>query len=419
MQVNKFPGMHLVENILEGLRAIKGNLLRTVLTALIVAIGIMSLVGILTAVDSIQYSISDTFSSLGANSFDIRVENNQGRRRHGQAEKNDPPITYLQARQYQRISGDAVRISLSTMLGGAIVVKSEFAKTNPNISVVGADQHYLANENYNLETGRQFSNFELEEGSNVAIIGSELKDNLFKNQSAVGKKISFLGKHFKIVGVLAKSGSSMGGRGSDRSVIIPLTTANQMPRNRELTYNIKTTVPNADNMMYMLGEATGIMRNVRQDKPGQPDSFEITRSDSVLKSLSDVTGYLKVGGFLVGFITLLGASIGLMNIMMVSVTERTREIGIRKALGATALQIRQQFLIEAVVICFLGGILGVIMGVLMGNGVSGLIGAGGFLVPWLWVTLGLTICVAVGILSGWYPAYKASKLDPIESLRYE
>lgn len=411
--------MNFLENIKEGLRAIKGNLLRTVLTALIVAIGIMSLVGILTAVDSIQYSISDTFSSLGANSFDIRVQNNQGRRRSGQVEKTDAPITYLQARQYQRISGEAVRVSLSTSLGGAITVKSDLAKTNPNIQVVGADEYYLANENYNLESGRPFSNFELEEGSNVAIIGQELKENLFKNQSAVSKKISFLGKHFKIVGVLEKSGSSMGGRGSDRLIIIPLTTANQMPRKRDLTYNIKTTVPNAENMMYMMGEATGIMRNVRQDKPGQKDSFETTRSDSVLKSLNDITGYLKVGGFLVGFITLLGASIGLMNIMMVSVTERTREIGIRKALGATSIQIRQQFLIEAIVICFLGGLLGVLLGVLMGNSVSAMIGAGGFLVPWLWIFLGLVVCVGVGIISGWYPAYKASKLDPIESLRYE
>ncbi len=410
--------MHLLENIKEGLRAIKGNLLRTILTALIVAIGIMSLVGILTAVDGIQYSISDTFSSLGANSFDIRVESNQGRRQ-GQMEKNNPPITYFQARQYQRISGDAVRVSLSTSIGGAITVKSEKAKTNPNIRIIGADEHYLANENYNLAAGRQFSNFELEQGSNVAIIGSELKDNLFKNQNPVSEKISFLGKHFKIIGILEKSGSSMGGRGSDRAVIIPLQTANLLPRNRDLTYNIKTTVPKAENMMYMMGEATGIMRNVRQDKPGKENSFEITRSDSVLKSLSDVTGYLKVGGFLVGFITLLGASIGLMNIMMVSVTERTREIGIRKALGATALQIRQQFLIEAIVICFLGGLLGVFLGVLMGNSVSSLIGAGGFMVPWLWISLGLTICVGVGLLSGWYPAFKASKLDPIESLRYE
>ncbi|MDQ3292175.1 MAG: FtsX-like permease family protein, partial [Bacteroidota bacterium] len=156
-----------------------------------------------------------------------------------------------------------------------------------------------------------------------------------------------------------------------------------------------------------------------QDPLGQEDSFEINRSDSMLKSMNEITGYLKVGGFLVGFITLLGASIGLMNIMMVSVTERTREIGVRKALGATARQIRQQFLIEAIVICFLGGIAGVLFGVLMGNGVASLIGNGTFIVPWLWVFVGLLVCVVVGLLSGYYPAFKASKLDPIESLRYE
>jgi putative ABC transport system permease protein len=211
----------------------------------------------------------------------------------------------------------------------------------------------------------------------------------------------------------------MGGGGSDRLILIPLQTANQMPHQQELTYNIKTTVGSPEKLDYMLGEATGIMRKVRQDKPGQEDSFEITRSDSALKSLDEISGYLKVGGFLIGFITLLGASIGLMNIMMVSVTERTREIGIRKALGATALQIRQQFLIEAIVICVLGGLLGIFLGVGMGNLVAGFIGEGGFFVPWLWVSLGLMVCITVGLISGWYPAFKASKLDPIESLRYE
>jgi putative ABC transport system permease protein len=139
----------------------------------------------------------------------------------------------------------------------------------------------------------------------------------------------------------------------------------------------------------------------------------------MLKSLNDISGYLKIGGSLVGFITLLGASIGLMNIMMVSVTERTREIGVRKALGATKRQIRQQFLVEAIVVCLLGGVLGVILGVLMGNGIAKLIGEGAFFVPWLWVIVGLIVCIVVGLISGYYPAYKASKLDPIESLRYE
>ncbi|MBK0402969.1 ABC transporter permease [Adhaeribacter sp. BT258] len=412
--------MNLLENIKEGLRAIQGNLLRTVLTALIVAIGIMSLVGILTAVDGIKHSIDQTFSSLGANSFDIKAKGYSNRRHQGGlSEKVYPPISYFQARQYQRYYGDKARISISTNITGSAIVKYNNIKTNPNFQVKGGDEFYLANENYNFELGRPFSTFELENGTDVCIIGYELKNTLFKNANPLAKRISFLGKHFKVIGVLERSGSSMGGRGSDRLILIPLETANNLPRDRELTYNIKTSVPNAETLNYMLGEATGVMRKVRQDKPGTEDSFEITRSDSVLKSLDSISGGMKMGGFLVGFITLLGASIGLMNIMMVSVTERTREIGIRKALGATSLQIRQQFLIEAIVICLLGGILGIILGLLMGNMVAGFIGEGGFIVPWLWVMVGLIICVSVGLISGWYPAFKASKLDPIESLRYE
>jgi len=168
-----------------------------------------------------------------------------------------------------------------------------------------------------------------------------------------------------------------------------------------------------------MAEATGIMRNVRQDGLGQEESFEIKRSDSMLKSLNDISGYLKIGGSLVGFITLLGASIGLMNIMMVSVTERTREIGVRKALGATKKQIRQQFLIEAIVVCLLGGVLGVILGILMGNGIASMLGNSSFFVPWFWVVVGLMVCIIVGLISGYYPAHQASKLDPIDSLRYE
>jgi putative ABC transport system permease protein len=228
-----------------------------------------------------------------------------------------------------------------------------------------------------------------------------------------------LGRRFKVVGELEKSGNDMGGGGADRLVIIPLITGNQMPRQKALTYEIKTMILKKENLFYAMAESTGIMRKVRRDPLGQEDSFEINRSDSMLKSMNEITGYLKVGGGLVGFITLLGASIGLMNIMMVSVTERTREIGVRKALGATARQIRQQFLIEAIVICFLGGMAGVLFGVLMGNAVASLIGEGAFIVPWLWVTVGLLVCVAVGLISGYYPAFRASKLDPIESLRYE
>lgn len=413
--------MNLIENILEALRAIQSNLLRTILTGLIVAIGIMSLVGILTAVDSMKYSLTQTFSSLGANAFDIRQNFNRGGSFGGRATKVYPIIKYEHARRYKQSMENNAVVSLSARISGATVVKSATDKTNPNINIVGSDENYIQTQNLTLARGRGFSNYELDYGSNVAIIGYELKDKLFPNTNANGQFITFLGRRFKIIGELEKRGGSMGGGGADRTILIPLETGRQIPRtgNSELTYNIKTAITKPEEVNYVMGEATGIMRNIRQDRIGKESSFEIRRSDSLMQSLNDITGYLKVGGFIIGFITLLGASVGLMNIMMVSVNERTREIGVRKALGATAKQIRQQFLIEAIVICILGGLVGIFLGVLMGNGIASLIGEGGFIVPWLWVSVGLSICVFVGVVSGYYPASKASKLDPIESLRYE
>ncbi|WP_347159258.1 ABC transporter permease [Pontibacter chitinilyticus] len=414
--------MNLIENIREGLRAIQGNLLRTILTGLIISIGIMSLVGILTAVDGVKHSLDETFSSLGANAFDIQRKGAQNRgSRQGRTEKLYPEISYEEATKYKELMSDNAKVSLSAFISGATVVKSATDKTNPNINIQAGDENYLQTQNLNLAKGRGFSTYEQELGTNVAVVGSEIVDNLFPKVDPIGQYITFLGRRFKIIGQLEKQGSGMGGNGGDRRIIIPLETGRQIPRqgDSELTYDIKTAIPNPDELNYVMGEATGIMRNVRHDPLGQEESFEIRRSDSLLQSMGEITGYLKVGGFVIGFITLLGASVGLMNIMMVSVNERTREIGVRKALGATALQIRQQFLIEAIVICLLGGLLGIILGVLLGNGIASFIGNGGFIVPWLWVIVGLTICVIVGVISGYYPAFRASKLDPIESLRYE
>ncbi|MCP2044550.1 ABC transporter permease [Pontibacter sp. HSC-36F09] len=415
--------MDLFENIRESIRAIKNNLLRTILTGLIISIGIMSLVGILTAVDGMKHSLNQTFSSLGANSFDIRKKFNSGNGNSGQSrtEKVYPNITYDQAIKYKELMGEKAQVSLSANVSGATVVKSATDKTNPNINVIAGDEFYLAGQNLNLERGRSFSTYELELGTNVAIIGKEISAKLFPKTDPINQYITFLGRRFKIVGELEKRGSSMGGSGGDRMILIPLETGRQIPQagTGTLTYNIKTSISRPEELTYVMGEATGVMRNVRQDRLGQEESFEIRRSDSLIQSLNEISGYLKVGGFVIGFITLLGASVGLMNIMMVSVNERTREIGVRKALGATAKQIQQQFLIEAIVICILGGIVGIFLGILMGNGIASLIGEGGFIVPWIWVFVGLSICVLVGVLSGFYPARRASKLDPIESLRYE
>ena len=416
--------MSFLENIREALRSISGNLLRTILTALIVSIGLMALVGILTAIDAMRSSLGDTFASLGANAFEIKAKGYNNRsRRGGVQSKQYPPLSYLQATLYKkeltrREPGTVVGVS--AFISGATEIKAGGQKTNPNMQVVAGDENYLRIQSYALTQGRTFSPAELNTGANVAIIGQEMKDKLFPQASPVGKYIYALGKRFQVVGMLDKSGSTMGGGGgADRLLLVPLETGNQLPRNGALTYDVKTATPTAASLAFLQSQATGVMRAVRNDRLGQEDSFDIESPESLAGTLDSLTGKMQVAGGIIAFLALLGASIALMNIMLVSVTERTREIGIRKALGATARQVRLQFLLEAIVICVLGGTFGILLGVAAGNGVAVLAGSKSFLVPWGWVGVGLTICISVGLLAGSYPAGKAAALDPIDSLRYE
>ena len=412
--------MNPFENVREAFRSIRANLLRTILTALILSIGLFALVGILTGIDAMKNSLSETFASLGANSFDVHAKgySNRGRRGGVQA-RQYPPIDFLQAKLYKKAMGDEAQVGISAYIAGAVEMKANGTKTNPNMQVVAGDENYLKIQGYNLAEGRTFSQTELNNGANVLIVGEEIRLKLFPKQSPVGKYVSALGQRFLIVGLLEKSGGSMGGGGADRLALLPLETGNQLPRQRALTFDVKTATDQQGTLAFLIGQATGVMRAVRHDKLGQEDSFVVESSESLASDLDAISGKVRVGGSIMAFITLLGASIALMNIMLVSVTERTREIGIRKALGATAKQIRLQFLIEAIVICLMGGTLGIILGVLGGYGVAKFVGSSSFLVPWVWMIVGLVICVGVGLASGYYPASKAAALDPIDSLRYE
>ncbi|MBA4853245.1 ABC transporter permease [Emticicia sp. BO119] len=413
--------MNLQENVREGLRSIQGNMLRTVLTALIIAIGITSLVGILTAIDGMQSSVDNSFAGLGANSFDIKGPRPWRRRSGGVNDKDFPPIDYRQAKLYKTLfqGKTPATISIYTNVAGAAQLKYKSVKTNPNTLIRGIDEDFLTIKGYKLLAGRDINKNDIDFTNNVVILGSELSTLLFPKENPIDKDITLLGLRFKVIGVLEKKGSINGG-GDDRVALVPLETGRQIAGNRTLTFDITTSVPNVSDMDYILGEAEAVMRRVRKDPIGRPMSFEIERSDALAKDFEEVTGYLRVGGFGIGIITLLGASIALMNIMMVSVTERTREIGIRKAIGATPFKIRLQFLMEAIVICILGGLGGIILGISVGNVIAKVISdKSSFIVPWGWMIMGIIVCVVVGIISGIYPAYKASKLDPIESLRYE
>ncbi len=412
--------MNLKENVLEGLRSIQGNLLRTILTSLIISLGITALVGILTAIDGIQSSVDNSFASLGANSFEIRNRPMMSIRREGQKEKRYKNITFRQALRYKQQFASKGKVSLKTNINNYSTAKFESKKTNPNVRLIGIDNYFMDLKGYKVAGGRTFNKNDFEQAANVCVLGVDVIGQLFEKSNPIDKEITVNGIKLKIIGILDKKGNMMGG-GDDRVVMVPLETGRKMATGRDLNYDITTSAYKVKNLDDFMEEARGVMRKVRMDQLGSEDSFTLERSDSIAKSFESITGSLRIGGFVIGFITLLGASIALMNIMMVSVTERTREIGIRKSLGATPNKILIQFLMEAIVICILGGIGGILLAIPIGNviaqGISG--GVASFIIPWLWMISGIIICILVGLFSGIYPALKASKLDPVESLRYE
>lgn len=410
--------MYIFTYLIEAISSVKANKLRTILTSAMIAIGIMALVGIMTAIDAVQGSINDGMSDLGVNNFTI---NDLTRRRgaFGKKFSKKSPITYEEIRKFKELLPIDGKISVNTTVSGSVEIKRLSKKTTPNYGVVGIDEVYLKNNGYKINQGRTFSTVELAQGQNVAIIAEDVFNALFnKNEDPIEKSIGFYGKKYRIIGLLEKKGG-IGEGDADRKVFIPLLNANKFATTQTLNYIATVNSSDPRGVDYAMGEARGILRVIRKDQLGKPDSFEIKRSDSLNGEFDQMTLTLRIGGVAIAIVTLLGASIGLMNIMMVSVTERTREIGIRKSLGATPTAIRQQFLMEAIFICILGGIVGAFIGAGIGNGIAIFLDSKSFVLPWVWMAVSMIICVLVGVMSGYYPARKASLLDPIESLRFE
>ncbi len=407
----------LSENIRIAWRSIGSQRLRTVITVSIIALGIMALVAMITATKALENKINSEFSRLGSNTFTIKRLTPWGVQ-DGEVGKMTEVISYKQATTFkEQFHQDAI-VSVTAMGAFNAIAKYQNRKTNPNINVQGCDLQYMELSGYELTSGRNFSPNELVNGDNVIVIGSDIYSKLFPDNSSAIDQYIFLGNYrYRVIGVLASKGSTFG-MNADSQCFIPLGNLKKNFETSNTEYYINVRVNDIAQMEQAREEAVGIMRLIRSDQITEDNSFRIEQSDQMASDLNGMIFSITLGGSLIGFITLLGAAIGLMNIMLVSVTERTKEIGIRKAIGASATTIRTQFLVESIVIGQIGGAIGILLGILMGNIVSLLIGTS-FTIPWNWIVLGAGICFLVSIISGFYPANKAAKLDPIESLRYE
>ncbi|MDP2384858.1 MAG: ABC transporter permease [Bacteroidota bacterium] len=408
------------ENVKVAFHSIRSQALRTTLTIVIIALGLTVLVGILALMDIIKSSINSNFSNLGANTFTIRNRETTVRiGKGGKKPKKYRNITYEEAMKFKKDFNFPATVSVSTMASWSAKLAYGSKKSNPNIQVFGSDENYIAASGYELEDGRNFTEPEVISGAPLVIIGQEIKTTFFSNkESAVGKNIRIGSSKYTIVGVLKTKGSGMG-FGGDKICVVPIQNARQYFSIPNATFTINVLCRTVPEMNIAIGEATGTMRQVRKVDLGDNDNFEITKSDNIANMLNDKIQEVGLVAIIIGFITLTGSAVGLMNIMLVSVTERTREIGIRKALGATSKTIQNQFLIESIVICLLGGFFGIFFGIIIGNILSLAVFDAGFYMPWHWVLGGTGMCIFVGIISGIIPARRAAKLDPIESLRYE
>jgi len=408
--------MRITENIRQGLEAVKTNLLRTVITCLIIAIGIAALVGILTSIDAMNSAITKTFSRMGSQSFNIR--NNQGFQRHGApGSAISEPISWNQASGFKKAFDYPSEVSISRNAEMAAKVRYKNKENNPNARVIGVDENYLKTASYDLEKGRNFTSNDVDLALPLAIIGKEIATTLL-GTSGLGEVIKVNGKSYRVAGILAEKGSSLGMSGGDRVVFIPVSRSRMDFNNGQENYFINVAVNQINQLDPAMDEAYLLMRRMRGLGSAKPDDFTLTKSDALANDAPSNLKMVTMVGTILAILTLIGAAVSLMNIMLVSVTERTREIGVRKALGASSNVIRNQFLTEAVVICQLGGLGGIILGILLGNLVGFGLGTG-FIIPWKWMLMSVMVCMVVGLVAGIYPATRASRLNPIDALRFE
>lgn len=411
--------MNLKESIISALISIRGNKLRASLTLLGIVIGVFSIIGVMTLLDALQKGIDSGLSQLGSNTFQVQkmpalFVGGPGRFRKYEKRKD---ITIENGLRLKELATLPKYVGLEDWSGGKLV-KSDKYQTNPNIQLAGVTTEFLPANSYLLGEGRFFTEQDIQTDRKIAVLGMEVVEKIFPNSNPIGKDITIDGNSYEVIGILAAKGESLG-QSMDNITLIPIKTMDKIygaRRNRSI--NITITAPSKELYDETVEQVIGLMRTIRKVPPGEENDFEIFSNESLVKEANNFTVYFKYGAGVISFISLVAAGIGIMNIMLVTVTERTKEIGIRMAIGAKRGNILTQFLFEAIILCEFGGIIGIILGIGAGN-LLGTVLNTPISIPYDWVVIGLLVCSGIGILFGTYPAYKAAKLNPIDALRYE
>jgi putative ABC transport system permease protein len=423
--------MKLKDAYLQASTTVKSNKLRTGITVAIIAFGIMALIGIFTAIAAMNQSITESFSSMGANAFSIRFKESKGKiGRHQQNEASlskkglqqkksnlNKFITKQEAELFKSNFTFPATTSIYISCGRSFDCHYNGKKTNPICSFWGGDEHYLEVNGYKINNGRNFSNIDMTTGRNVCLIGSDIVTKLFngKPEAAIDAIVKIDGLPYRVIGTLVSKGASV--NRADDIIVSSYNNARKL-NTASKSFLIGIMVSQVFQLEAATQEATSTFRSVRKLLPTEVENFAIEKSDKFADMVKEFVSGVSFLAAAIGVITLLGSAIALMNIMLVAVSERTREVGLVKALGATRFDIKSQFLFESIIISLRGAFVGIILGILLGNIVSILLKTG-FVIPWFWVAIGIVACTLVGLLAGLYPASKAAKLDPIVALRHD